>query len=467
MRRTALAAIPLAAGVALAANGAGTPVRAAEPAVTQVDRTLGYRCQFAAGEHPVDVRVTADVPRTGTTGAPVQPTAAGLTVSLAGPALAEVTGADATAASAVVRLETTITQDAAAGTAIWSGARTEPVTVPDGENPVLALDIPLEPPPPVVTATAGEVRIAAGGLTVVLTRYTAAGTVAEPPSVEVNCVLAPDQPADLAAIDVSGVDSPGTTPPPGSVVVGPGAAKGRESVSAKEVEIPPDCHIIDPPPNNPTPPRYCANVTGYANVAKLDAAVLQPMGIVNIGPTAFYLCDPAPTRCQQANLLANHGDRPVLPEVHTSLLPFGFVPTTATMQLTQIGVGFADVKLDPTDPSGLHNSATVTGRYRARLYDATVDGVPLDLGPDCHTAVPLQIELRGKPPTYLLTGGGPLSGFVTIPPFAGCGVSEDLDPLITGLVSGGDNFVKLTQGSICTLTGSHGGCPPEEPIPET
>ena len=56
---------------------------------------------------------------------------------------------------------------------------------------------------------------------------------------------------------------------------------------------------------------------------------------------------------------------------------------------------------------------------------------------------------------------------MTIPPFTGCGVSEDLDPLITGLVSGGGNFVKLTQGSICTLTGSNNGCPPEEPTPET
>jgi hypothetical protein len=469
MRRTVLAALPLVAGVALAAFGPGAPVRAAEPTAVHVDRNLGYRCQFPSGDGPVDVRVTVDVPEAAAVGEPVRPSGAAVTVSLTGPALADLTAAGATAASAVVRFETTITQRDTAASATWSGARTDPVAVPAGENPVLALDVPLEPPPPVVAGAAGEVVVAAGGLTVVLTGYTADGAVTDPPSIEASCVLSAEQTADLAVIAVSDVDQPGTSAPapPGSVVVGPGAAGGRPPVSSKAVEIPADCKIIDPPADHAALARYCANVTGYANVAKLHAAVLQPMGIVNIGPTNFYLCDPAPTRCQQANLLANHGGQPVLPESESSLLPFGFVPSTAKMQLTQLGLGFADIKLNLTDPTGVTNSATVTGRYSARLYDATVNGVRLDLGPNCTTATPLEIELHGKPPTYLLTGGGPLSGMVTIPPFSGCGVTEDLDPLITGMVSGGGNFVKLTQGSICTLTGANNGCPPEEPIPET
>ena len=466
MRRTVLLAVPLAAGVVLAAFG--PPARAGEPAVTHVDRVLGYRCALPSGEHPVDVHLTADVPAAGTVGAPVQPSGAAMTVSLAGPALADLTGTGATSAGAVVRFEATISQQGAAATATWSGTRTDPVPVPAGENPVLALDVPLETPPPVVASAAGEVAVGAGGLTLVLTGYTADGAVTDPPSIEASCVLAPDQDAGLAVVAVSDVDGPGAAPPPppGSVVVGPGAG-GRPPAPAKRVEIPPDCHIIDPPPTNPALARYCANVTGYANVAKLHASVLQPLGIVNIGPTNFSLCNPAPTRCQQANLLANLDGEPVLPKAPATFLPFGFVPTTATMQLTQLGTGFADIKLNLTDPTGVSNSATVTGRYIARLFDATVAGVRLDLGPNCRTAVPLEVEVRGKPPTYLLTGGGPLSGTVTIPPFTGCGVTEDLDPLLTGLVSGGGNFVKLTQGSICTLTGANNGCPPERPVPET
>jgi hypothetical protein len=52
--------------------------------------------------------------------------------------------------------------------------------------------------------------------------------------------------------------------------------------------------------------------------------------------------------------------------------------------------------------------------------------------------------------------GGPLTGFVAIPRFAGCGVGEDLDPLLTASISGPDNFIKLIQGVPCTR-------PPDSP----
>jgi hypothetical protein len=111
MRRTVVAALPLVAGVALAAFGPGVPVPAAAgPGAVHVDRNLGYRCGFPSGEQPVDVRLTADIPETGTVGVPVQPRAAGVTVSIAQPALADLTALGATAAGAVVRLGTTITQ---------------------------------------------------------------------------------------------------------------------------------------------------------------------------------------------------------------------------------------------------------------------------------------------------------------------------------------------------------------------
>ena len=222
MRRTVLLAVPLAAGVALAAFG--PPARAAEPAVTHVDRSLGYRCAMPSGGQPVDVRVTADVPAAGTVGAPVQPSAAAMTVSVAGPALADLTGRRATSAAVVVRFEASITQQGTAATATWSGTRTDPVPVPGGESPVLALDVPSD-------AAAGGHRCGGRGGSrrgrpdLVLTGYAADGAVTEPPSIEASCVLAPDQDAGLAVVTVSDVDDPGTAapaPPPGSVVVGPG-----------------------------------------------------------------------------------------------------------------------------------------------------------------------------------------------------------------------------------------------------
>jgi hypothetical protein len=468
MRRAVLLALPVLAGAALAAFGPTGQAPAAEPDVTHVDRDLGYRCEFPSGAQPVDVGVTADVPASGSVGRPVVPSAAAVTLSVGQPALADLTGMGATSVGAVVRMDLTVTQGETAATTTWSGVRTDTTPIP--ADAALALDVPLEPPPPLVVAAPGDVVIAAAGLTVTLTGYTADGVVTEPPTVDLACTLAPDQAADLAVVAMSDVDEPapgaGEPAPPGSVVVGPGTA-ATPPPSAKAVEIPADCEEIDPP--KPANSRYCAYVTGYANVAKLNASVLQPPGIVNIGPTNFspLTCDPPtpPILCQQANLLANEDGRPVMPEVSSSLLPFGFVPTTAKLQLTQIGLGFADVRLHPTNSA--FSSATVTGTYVARLYDATVNGVPLDLGPNCRTATPIDVDVFGKPPTYLLTGGGPLSGMVTIPPFTGCGVTEDLDPLITGLVSGPGNFVKLTQGPICTINGNNFGCPPHVPTPQT
>jgi Family of unknown function (DUF6801) len=470
MRRAVLLTLPVLAGAALAAFVPAGHAPAAEPDVTHVDRDLGYRCEFSSGTQPVDLGVTADVPASGFVGLPVVPSAAAVTLSVGQPALADLTGIGAASVGAVVRMDLTITQGDTAATTTWSGVRTETTPIPAGEDGVLALDVPLEPPPPVVAAARGDVVIAAAGLTVTLTGYTADGVVTEPPTVDLACTLSPDQKADLATVTMSDVDeqAPGApAPPPGAVVVGPGTAGTPPSSSAKAVEIPADCEEIDPP--KPANSRYCAYVTGYANVAKLNASVLQPPGIVNIGPTNFspLTCDPPtpPILCQQANLLANQDGRPVMPEVSSSLLPFGFVPTTAKLQLTQTGLGFADVRLHPTNPA--FSSATVTGTYVARLYGATVNGVALDLGPNCRTATPIDVDVFGKPPTYLLTGGGPLSGMVTIPPFTGCGVTEDLDPLITGLVSGPGNFVKLTQGPICTINGNNFGCPPKVPAPQT
>jgi hypothetical protein len=465
MRR---AVLPVLVGAGLAAFVPAAPAPADQPDVTHVDRTLAYRCAFPGGERPVDLRVVVDVPRAAVVGTPVRPGAPAATVSIAQPALADLTGIGAVSIGAVVRLDTTITQGTSVATATWSGAWPEPVPIP-ADDSALALDVPLETPAPIVTGTAGDVEIGAAGLSAVLTGYTADGAVTEPPAVELSCALAPDQATSLATIAVSGVEepTPGATAPPGAVVVGPKATGAPAAPGAKVVEIPEDCEEIDPP--KPANSRYCAYVTGYANVAKLDAAVLQPAGIVNIGPTNFSpaTCDPPtpPILCQQANLLPNLHGEPVLPEVGSSFLPFGFVPTTAKMQLTQIGLGFADIRLHPRDPT--FSNATVSGAFVARIYDAEVDGVPLDLGPNCRTATPIEVKVFGKPPKYLLTGGGPLSGTVTIPPFTGCGVTEDLDPLITGMVSGPDNFVKLTQGSICTINGNHFGCPPEVPTPQT
>jgi len=69
------------------------------------------------------------------------------------------------------------------------------------------------------------------------------------------------------------------------------------------------------------------------------------------------------------------------------------------------------------------------------------------------------------PRGYTVSTGGPLTGMLTIPPFTGCGVTENLDPLLTGSISGSGNFVKLTQGKLCGPSQpKNWTCPP--PVPE-
>ena len=97
---------------------------------------------------------------------------------------------------------------------------------------------------------------------------------------------------------------------------------------------------------------------------------------------------------------------------------------------------------------------------------------PLDVGPHCQTASAVKLDLVGRgentipPKGYTVPTGGPLSGRVTIPRFTGCGVTENLDPLLTGSISGRGNFLKVTQGKLCGPSQpANWSCPPPVPKP--
>ena len=449
----------LPAGTALAVLVMPAPA-AGQPEATHVDTRLAYTCELPAGPVPVDVRVTAELPPSVEVHEPIQPSSVALSLTLPPPDLAA-----AASVTAVARLETAIVQQDTA-TATWSGALSDPVPVADP----LVLDLPVDGPPPVVLTAPGEAVLAAAGLTVTLTGYQADGSATDPPSTELTCVAAEDQATRLAAVAVVEATTepvPGEEqqpPPPGAVVVGP-ERRADPSPGAQLVELPADCKAIDPPPEQPSSVRYCAYMTGFANVAKLDASIEQPHGLVNVAPTNIIRnCVPGTNLlCQYANIVPNLNGEPKLPEMSGAFLAFGFVPTEAKLQLTQLGVTFADITLD-TSPGNPRSLAKVSGKFMARVYDASVNGVPLDLGPNCQTKEPLVIELEGRPP-YTLTNGGLLQGMTTIPPFDGCGVTEDLDPILTGLVSGPGNYVRMTQGPLCPLTGSPRFCPPQQPDP--
>lgn len=91
----------------------------------------------------------------------------------------------------------------------------------------------------------------------------------------------------------------------------------------------------------------------------------------------------------------------------------------------------------------------------------TVDGTPLDVGPNCHTASPATLVLTaqhgynvsGAPianwwwqPIQSNGGGGYPYGTVDVPAFTDChNGADDLDPLLTAMISGPDNPVTARQ----------------------
>jgi hypothetical protein len=175
------------------------------------------------------------------------------------------------------------------------------------------------------------------------------------------------------------------------------------------------------------------------------------------------------------------------PPVRVSMLAFGALPVTATAHLTQtVTHGLYDplllrLALDISAiPPGRHvpgfgpapkykhgttffnYRAVSTGSVNIRLSNVVVDQVPLHVSPTCRTASPAVLklfapagyypqdkkptQLKGKPGEFQpLGGGGPagyLQGHVDVPAFIGCHDGGDnLDPLITGMISGRGNPV--------------------------
>jgi hypothetical protein len=146
----------------------------------------------------------------------------------------------------------------------------------------------------------------------------------------------------------------------------------------------------------------------------------------------------------------------------------------------------------------------VTAAVTLRLSDVTVNGTPLDVGSHCQTTGPLytpdnpadpandRVVLQGgsnpsePSPQWPNTdqpnsngagifNGGPVAGYVTIPPFTGCVTAggDNLDPLLDATVSGPGNYIKVTVAppcsdfgpNLCTdpLTGTSGNAPDTDP----
>jgi len=343
----------------------------------------------------------------------------------------------------------------------WTGLAVAPVKLGSGD--------------PTLTATGQVPALTVGraGRTTTVTPMTLVlSLTAGGATLPLVCTSTP--PVPLGSVSVVG---PPTAATRASAAASPDAAPARGQLRALTAK-PQVCaaspsgeintkYLPKPPPGSNIYPVtdygvQCAYAIGYANVGKLGEASLvnspkqnPSFAVLSIvrEVTQFLQADPYIELDEVGNL--------TLPSAATTFLTYGFIPTTAMMQLipqgalTAVETGYTPYERVIT---------TIYGTQTLRLYDVKVDGTPLDVGSDCHTVTPLQLALRGvdndgfpdDDPSrdYEINSGGPLGQEnLNIPYFTGCGPNGSLDPLFDAAVSGSDNSLNLMQGPVCFTFG--------------
>jgi hypothetical protein len=462
-------------GAILAATGmaAGAGATTGQRTAMVSGVSLAYACGFPSGSQPVSVLAGATFPAAGTAGQPIQPTGAGVTVTLRHAAVADLTQQRATAVTAIARLTTVATQHGRSVTVSWPRLAAPAVPVPAKGSMTLTTSGAAPP----VTAAPGEVTFTAAGLSLALTLQRADGTVTTSAVMRVWCTLTPGQAATLATVPVA--PAPGAAAPRTGPASKAGPGTNFCPKLQKALKLNPRFPLPKPPPGSNTLhssglPPYCVYANGYSDVLKLNGAAFLGPGLTNISPflNSIFNFNPPKTNYFQQDSAAelSYRGRREFPPARATFLAFGFTPASAVMHLMEIGtmnvvtVGAAvPTQCDHPCPT----ITTVSSRLQLRIDGVTVNGVPLKVGPHCETA-PFDVILTGSSastPPYSFTAGGPLTGRVTIPQFTGCGVGENLSPLFNGSISGPGNFTLLTQGVVCQQGSPPIGCPPKPPKP--
>lgn len=455
---------------------------------------LRYACPFPStttGPQEVEVLVSAVLPTSVRAGEEIRPDDVAVEVALPQSALARFTGLEAATLSAVARLTVRNAVGERSADASWQDLTAPPVAVPheDGLTLTATGDVPT-----VSFGSPGRATMTPAELALSLSSFTEAGEPTSPPGLDVVCEPVPGQESELAAITVRGdtgptapAPSPGESTPPPPPEPGrpsgglPSTAREKidalteERLEALEDEDPGSCPIEVPPEwVMTTAETYAA---GYANAAKLDGAAALGPAFMKVVLNKRYINDScASTVDVTSEVEFEYEGRRQLPPTKATFLSYGFMPTTATMTLEQVGPPAAVQTHTVTNTPTYPEETTVTAQLSMRLSDVEVNGVPLDVGPDCRTERPFEQVLRGYGQSYpragyLVAYGGTLTGYAHIPPFRGCGVGEDLDPIFTSAISSvgkkADNYTKMTQAPLCVATNPEGpDCPPRVPKPE-
>lgn len=455
---------------------------------------IAYSCAFPSGSRPVEAAVTVTLPVTTSPGTVIQP--ADVSVSLAVPraVLTDLPRIESPV-SGTVALATEVTQRGASTEVGWQGLGIR--ETPVGEE--VSDDIELEASGEVPTITpqsSGDIVFTAGRLDLTLAGATAgAGSTAEP-APAISCTTADEKRAELGTVGVPAerTPQPAATEPstagplPESVLPDVTPRPGGTSSAGEDDDIvpgkaqPPEGCRLTPGNEEPTFPDTDhfgdGYIAGYSNAAKLNGAMLfKEPGLLRVRLNHMgwnnLQCPQDTGSWIASDATLNYKGKPQMPPAEATFLTFGFMPTSAKVEMS------LDGKMDigtiawntRVNRMSLEETVAVADMW-VRLYDVKVNGQTLDVGAKCRTVRPMRLELRGKGAVgrgqvtgYTVAHGGPLTGVQEIPPFSGCGVTEDLDALFTASISGKGNYVKMMQAPLC-VDGVEANCPAVHPTPE-
>jgi hypothetical protein len=419
---TALAA----AGLLSAANGALTGVGSAAPGPavppdTQASTSVSVHCPFAdpLGPRALTVETTATLPAQAKTGTSATIGAYSVKLSLPRDVALSFLPADATTGSlrGTVQLDLAVHQD----------DRSDKVPV----SLVVAPTLLPETGDVVLTATGTVPEIAINTVGAVTFDVTA-------PALTLEAVPASDAPpATTAPPKVVCTLDEGQQATLGKILVLPKVTPGTEQ---KQSAAPGGVTAMDeePPPNMYIQPLGLVSVITKSHVEKLDATVVSTPSLIVNG----YINANVDTG--EVWITGATAFNPVT----ATFLGFGFVPVSATIEFLPLDYQnsrMIAVKGDLyTDEVTGAASVRTTVEVKARMSHAEINGVPLDLGPDCVTKESVKLQVSGPYDPFDPTGEGRLdtteAGGFTIPEFAGCrSGGQDLNPLLKGMASGDGN----------------------------
>jgi hypothetical protein len=295
--------------------------------------------------------------------------------------------------------------------------------------------------PPVSSAIPGKLSFMATRLTLTFSSAGAKDT-------QVVCTTTDDSGAKLATVSVTQSES---------AVSGNHGRGGRVPLTAGPNAG--SVSTLDDPGDDDGYQKVSAYLYGFSNVKKLSGAALVGPGLADL-KVYFPVQDPVTGDYDVLSV-----GTLVIPPADSTFLTFGFMPTTATMELKQV------TPLNIKSHSHLDGDNYITTNISTvqmslRVYNLKVNGTPLDVGPNCRAVEPLNIVLSSEG-DYDPGSGGTFAGSMTIPTFVGCGVGEDLNPLLSASISGPGNIMRMTQGPGCFYDPPpEYQCPPVVPEPK-